>query len=158
MKNSPIVIDKKATYLSLIESSVGSKLFRHLFCRVGGKKTDLLRDGDVSCAFFVSSILILMNLIKGVHVTVSSTVRDMEASGWVEVKKPKVGSVLLWGEREDHSGEYHKHLGFFMGEDKAISNVPAKKSPQIHHFTYGVKNGQPVRRIEKIFWHPSLGK
>jgi hypothetical protein len=142
----------------MIESSVGSKLFRHLYGKVGSKKTDLLRGGDVACAFYVSSILVLRNLAKAVHATVSGTMKDMLSSGWVEIKKPKVGSIILWENLKGQSGEEHKHLGFFIGGDRAISNVPAKKSPQIHHFTYGLKKGQPVRKIEKVFWHPSLGK
>lgn len=156
MSGSKIVIDKKKTYLSLIKSAVGTPLFRHLYCRVGKKKVDLLRNGDLSCAFFVSSILILQSLIKGVHTTVSSTVKDMEKFGWVEIKKPKIGSVILWGAWPNRRNEPHQHLGFFIGGNQAISNVSARRSPQVHHLTYGTKNGQPARKVEKIFWHPSL--
>ena len=158
MKNTKVTFDNKATYLAMIRASVGSTIFRHLYGKVGSKKTDLLRDGDLSCAFFVSSILVLRGLISSVHSTVGGTVRDLEQSGWKEIKKLKEGSVVLWEETKGQSGEMHSHLGFFIGDDKVISNVPKKKSPQIHHITYGLVKGEPKRKIDKIFWHPSLGK
>jgi hypothetical protein len=64
----------------MIKNSVGSKLFRNSFFLIDGKKQDVLRNGDLSCAIYVSSILRLMDLIPEIHTTVKGTVKAMEKS------------------------------------------------------------------------------
>jgi len=54
-------------------------------------------------------ILYLFKLIKNVHTTVNSTVKDLQKSGWKLIKKPKVGSIIVW-EEIDFGGEINKHL------------------------------------------------
>lgn len=143
------------SYIKVIENSIGSKLFRNLFAKVNGKKKDILKNGELSCAFYASSILYLFKLISNVHATVRGTVADLELSGWVKTDKPRKGAVLVW-EAEKFNHKTHKHIGFYAGENKAISNNYKKGWPISHHWTFGTKNGQPVRKIEKILWHPKL--
>lgn len=156
----------KDSYLSVIKNSIGSKIFRNSFTIIDGQKKDLLKNGKLSCAFFVSSILVIFKLIKEVHLTVDGTIKDLEKSGWKKVypvkffakqklfsmvKKLKIGSIILWEEKNGH-----KHLGFFIGKNQAISNAfyfYKKREPIIHHLTY---NGR--RKIEEIFWHKKLEK
>ena len=57
----PILFD---TYIVVIKNSVGSNIFRNSYAKVNGKKKDILKNGKVSCAFFVSSILALFPLFK----------------------------------------------------------------------------------------------
>ena len=64
------------SYLHAIKNSVGSNLFRNLYAYVDGKKMDILENGNLSCANFVSSILYSYKLIGGKHATVDGTVRD----------------------------------------------------------------------------------
>lgn len=153
-KVKPILKD---SYLKLIKNSIGANVWRNFYAEVGGKKKDILKDGELSCAFFVSSVLLIFGLIERVHFTVKGTVEDMERSGWYEVKKLKPGAVLLWERQKQAAGRVHYHLGFVLNNEQAISNRWEKKAPIIHHITYGIKkDGSPVRKIEKIFWHKKL--
>lgn len=139
------------SYLAFIKNSVGTKSFRNFYALVDGKKTDILKKGDLSCAFFVSSVLVIFKLIKEVHTTVDSTIKDLQNSGWQKIKRPKVGCVLVWESKADKNGSAHRHVGFYLGQGQAISNNSKLGSPSSHHPTF---NGQ--RKIEAIFWPASL--
>ena len=149
----PILFD---TYIAVIKNSVGSKIFRNFYAKVDGKKTDIMKNGVYSCAFFVSSLLYLFKLLKDIHGTVGGTVRDLKHSGWKKIKKPKVGSVLVWESIDCGNNEFHKHIGFYIGNKKAISNSEKLKSPAMHHWTFGINKNNSVRRIESIFWNKKL--
>lgn len=144
--------NNRLNYLSMINGSVGSQMFRHNFVSVNGEVFDGAGDGRFSCAYYVSSILVIFKLIKELHANVTSTVRDMKHSGWYKIKNPKMGAVILWVK----TSRGHDHLGFYVGDDQAISNHPSKRYPNKHHWTFGVKNGRPVRKIEAIYWHKRL--
>lgn len=153
-KIKPILKD---SYLRFIKNSVGSKSWRNFYAMVGNEKKDVLKDGELSCAFFVSSVLVIFGLMESRHMTVKNTTKDMVKNGWYEISKPKPGAVLLWEAIKFPSGSINKHVGFYLGDKKAASNRWEKKSPMAHHFTYGVrKDGSPKRKIEKIFWHKKL--
>lgn len=157
----PILFD---TYIVVIKNSVGSKMFRNSYAKVNGKKKDILKNGKVSCAFFVSSVLALFPLFKLIkyppHSTVDGTVKDLEQSGWQKIsteneKKPKIGSIIVW--EKNHNS--HKHIGFYIGNNKAISTNSIKKGrPAIHHWTYGIKRNKPGRKVEAIFWNKKLNQ
>ncbi|MDO8743301.1 MAG: hypothetical protein Q7J30_01975 [Candidatus Azambacteria bacterium] len=150
----PILFD---TYIAVIKNGVGSKMFRNVYAKVDGKKTDIMKNGDVSCAFFASSILVLFKLIKEIHGTVDGTARDLGQSGWKKIKQPKIGSVIVWEKKDFGKKDFHKHIGFYMGNNKAISTNSSKNGqPAIHHWTYGIKNKKPGRNIESIYWNKKL--
>jgi len=164
----------KESYIKAIGNSVGSNLFRNLFAHVNGKKKDILEDGVLSCAAYASSILYLFKLIADTHTTVKGTVADLVKSGWTEIKKPKEGAVLVWEAGKFGGRDAHKHIGFYIGKNKAISNGFKKRRPILHYWTFGVhpiksgkagtaqqlfdgvKNGRPVRKVEQIFWNKKL--
>ncbi|MEK7515867.1 MAG: hypothetical protein AAB555_03010, partial [Patescibacteria group bacterium] len=75
MRTSSITILQKESYLAIIHNSVGANLFRNLYALVNGKRADIMRDGDLSCAFFVSFILLGFSFIKSLHGTVNGTVK-----------------------------------------------------------------------------------
>jgi len=131
MKISP---ENFYTYLSIIKNIAGSKSFRHLYAKVGGKKTDILKNGRLSCAFFVSSILKIFGQIKNLHATVAGTEKDLKSSGWHKIKILKEGSVIIWEKINNHS-----HIGFYLGDNKAISNDSKSRAPEIHHYAYNGK-------------------
>jgi len=135
--------DKRKTLFKLIENSTGSKLFRNNYFFVDGKSKDLLRNGELSCAFYVSSILYLLKLIKDVHKTVQGTIKDMKESGWYKIEKPKKGAVILY-EPGKHG---HYHLGFYWNKNRAVSNVYYKRSPQFHPLNY------QGRKILAFYYH-----
>jgi hypothetical protein len=159
MRSKPrIKILLKDSYLQFIKNSVGSKSWRNFYALVGGRKKDIMQDGELSCASFVSSVLLMFDLIKKRHATVQGTIKDMKESGWYEIKELKRGAILIWEKRDFPEGSKHFHIGFAVGKKKAISNSHKHKSPQVHHITYGAKNNKPARKIEKIFWHKKLDK
>ena len=150
----PIIFD---TYIAVIKNSAGSKMFRNFYAKVDGKKTDIMKNGDLSCAWFVSSLLYLFKLIKDAHATVNGTIKDLQQSGWKKIKKPKIGSVIVWEKIDFGNKDFHKHIGFYIGNNKAISTSNSKKGqPIIHHWTYGIKRNKPVRKVKAIFWHKKL--
>jgi len=78
----------------------------------------------------------------------------MRKSDWQSTKKLKPGNVLIWQEKKFADGTIHQHLGFYLGNNKAISNSTKKGLPIIHHFTYGqTQAGQPKRKIIQILTH-----
>jgi|SRR3989344_5994253 len=152
----PILFD---TYIAVVKNSVGSKMFRNFYAKVSGKKADIMKDGDVSCAWFASSLLYLFKLIKEPHATVDGTMRDLGQSGWKKIMKPKIGSIIVWKKIDFGKNDFHKHIGFYIGNNKAISTSSFKKGqPTIHHWTYGIKNNKPGRNIETIYWNKKLDK
>ncbi len=141
------------TYLAVIKNSVDSDIFRNLYAKIDGKKVDIVRNGNLSCAFYVSSVLTIFQLIPKPHGTVEGTIKDLVQSGWNKLKTPKIGSVLVWEELNFNDGEKHKHIGFYIGDNKAISNSEKLGQPKIHHWTYGTIKRKPVRKVEAIYWN-----
>lgn len=139
------------TYLAVVRNSIGSNMFRNLYAEVDGEKTDILNNGELSCAYFVSSVLYLFKLVDAVHATVSGTEKDLENSGWTEIEEPKAGAVLVWGEIDFGGGSLHRHIGFYTGDDKAVSNDYKTGTPQEHDWKF---NGE--RKLEKILWNTKL--
>lgn len=137
-------------YIAAARNSVGSKLFRNLYCLVNGHKSDVLRDGDLSCAFFVSSLLTLFGFTEKIHTTVMGTVKELEQQEWKRITKPRVGAIIVWSAQKFSDGEAHRHIGIFLGNGKAISNSYKKRSPQIHAWNY--------RPIEMMLWNPAITK
>jgi len=146
--------------LAVINGAPGSQMFRRFYALVDGKKKEVSENGNLSCGWFVAFILKYFGLIREPHMTVAGTLRDMEASGWTKIKKPKIGCVIVWEPQDDkRSKAYsfgHRHIGFYVGRDKAVSNLAWKGEPGKHHWTFGTKGGRPARRIESMWWHGEL--
>jgi len=143
------------TYIDAIQKSVGSNLFQTVFANVEGKRKDITSGGRYSCATHVSSILLWFGLLKERHTGVDGLLIDMIDSGWYEIDKPKVGCVLRWENLSKNESE-NEHVGFFVGQEKAISNNAESRIPEKHHYTFGEEKGGPARKIEAIYWHPKL--
>lgn len=150
-------IPLKKNYLAMIRNSERTKMFRDFFGFYDGKTKNLTKRGELSCAFFISSILYWFGLIKNIHLGVTKEteditslglLEDMKKSGWFEISQPKKGCLLLWEKIEDHF-----HVGFYLGNKKAISTSSQKRKVLIHDYKF---NGK--RKIEKIFWHKKLEK
>ena len=151
LKTSNVELLLFRSYLAVIKNSVNSKLFKNFYARINGKKKDIMQDGELSCSFFTSSILIIFQLVKKPHATVKGIVKDMEKSGWKKIKKPKVGSVIVWESVDSENGDIHKHIGFYIGVNQVISNSSKKRHPVRHHWTFNDK-----RKIEAIYWNKKL--
>ena len=138
-------------YLSLIKKSADSKMFQNIYILENKKEKDILEGGKLSCAYYVSCILKIFNLINqenSPHAGVNGLLRNMFQSGWKETKNLKEGNIILWDEKRYSSKSIHYHVGFYLGNNKAISNSGEDKIPKIHHYTYNNK-----RKIVKIFTH-----
>ncbi|MBU2613122.1 hypothetical protein KJ925_01505 [Patescibacteria group bacterium] len=151
MKRRQVFILLLDSYLAAIRGSVGSKMFRHLFASVGGKKQDIAKDGALSCGIFVSRVLVMFGLVKETHATVEGTLKDMEASGWKTIRTPRVGAVVVW----EPVGA-HRHIGFVVGKGRAISNSTVKHVPVEHSLWKPAHAHGTTRRIESIWWYRKL--
>jgi len=149
-------LELKKNYLAAIRGSVNSRLFQSVFLRENGELKDVTEKGVLSCANFVSWVLYHFNLIKEPHISVSGLVKDMEGSGWKKIKRPRVGAVIAWEHSMEHGDEPHRHIGFYIGSQKAISNSTKKRVPHMHHWTFGKRGQKPKRKIEAIYWHKKL--
>jgi len=146
------------SYLAMMRNSEGAKIFRNFYINTPQGEKDVLNNGELSCSAFVSFILYQWDLISDTHANVSSTVKDILGYGWIPIAKPKPGSIIEWESMVMADGSKHKHLGFYLGDNKAISNRYESGTPEIHHWTFGEKDGKPVRKIEKIYWNNKLNK
>ncbi len=157
-------IKKLKSLLAIVENSArgDNYLFRNLYVAENGRESDILENGHNSCGVFVSWILLTLELIKRPHATVFATEKDMIESGWYGVPELKPGAVIVWETRTGAMFDGQKvpkeHIGFFVGGEEAISNDSKNTGfPRRHHITYGTNpDGTPVRKIEKIYWHPGL--
>lgn len=140
------IVDPSKSFLAMIKNSLCTRMFRNCIGTKNGEEIDLTEDGELSCAFFVSCILMIFGFIKDWHLTVGGTITDLRESNWQETDEPVIGAVLVW-----ESQEGHRHIGFYLGDQQAISNSSSRKFPTQHHWTF---NGS--RRIIHIFWHRSL--
>ncbi|HNZ55621.1 MAG TPA: hypothetical protein PKN73_02785 [Candidatus Paceibacterota bacterium] len=141
--------------LALIEASAGTTMFRHLYAEVDGVEQDILEDGNLSCAFYVSGVLAIFGLIDRLHTTVSGTVTALEKAGWQKTDNLKPGCVIVWDKPRDNSHN-HQHIGFYLGDETAIANSTEKKVIAKNHYTYGGEEQSSQRQILAIYGHPGL--
>ncbi|MEK7464317.1 MAG: hypothetical protein AAB617_00900 [Patescibacteria group bacterium] len=150
------------SYLAFIKNSVGSKAFQEFYCLVNGKKLEVLQRGRVSCAFYLTSVLKIFSLVKNIQITIHRALDEMERSGWRRIHKPRVGAIIVWEEiksdKDKNSKIFassHKHMGFFVGNNRAVSTSTKKRVPIEHGLVYS--GGQKSnRKIIAIYWHPRL--
>jgi hypothetical protein len=142
---------KNDSFLQFIKNSIGTRMFRNSYYSLNNKKTDILQNGSLSCAVFASSLLFIFKFIKDVHATVDGTIRDLEESGWEKVNKAAAGDVIIWEAIEVKGRSLHKHIGFYLGNNQAVSNSSKTGLIAKHHLTYGAKAGKPKRKIESIY-------
>ncbi|HUX80924.1 MAG TPA: hypothetical protein VMV38_01220 [Candidatus Paceibacterota bacterium] len=159
-KNSPkLELALFDSYRAAIKNSVGSNIYRNLYFHSNGTLVDILDDGDLSCAFFVTTILYLFGLITERHTTVKSALEDIRKSGWYEIKEPRAGALIHWdyNKKDDGTQGKHHHLGFYIDAEHAISNDSPSRVVAVHHPTYGTfPDGKARRDILAYYWHDNL--
>jgi len=144
---------KYKSYLKMIKNSVGTKMFRNLYLEKDGKEIDATKNGNLSCAFFVSNVLLMWGMISEGHAIVERTTEDMKKNGWQEIAKSKIkpGDVIVWEKQITPNGKLHLHNGFYIGDKKAISNYYKMKTPVIHSWDC---NGK--RKIIAVYHYPKF--
>lgn len=155
MEQKSIKLLPAESYLAFIKNSIGSNCFRNLFALVDGEKKDILRDGELSCAYFVSAVLTIFKIIDRPHTTVAGLVKTLsESTSWRKISlgdKLISGDVIVWEKLLDENNEWHEHVGFYVGNDQAVSNSSEDKTPILHHFTYGEEKGGSKRKLVAVF-------
>jgi len=126
----------KKTYLKTIKNSVDCNTFKNFFIEEDGKEIDAMQNGKLSCAFFVSGVLTMFDLIESVHGTIEGTVFDLEKSGWIKTDEPHPGDILIWEAKDCGANTNHRHIGFYIGNDLAVSNDYKKGVPIKHDCAY----------------------
>jgi len=149
------LLKKKSLLTILLNSTKGDNhMFRNLYAKDDkGNEIDILRNGIVSCAVFDSAILLNLELIKTPHSTIQGLERDLLKSGWYEISEPIPGAILVWEKQVFADSTAHRHIGFYVGNNEAVSNDSSVGFPRKHHFTC-----DDTRKIEKIYWHEDLDK
>ena len=80
----------------------------------------------------------------------------MLENGWEKIDDLREGAVLHWEEAK-RGDDINEHVGFYIGNDEAISNSSDAKTPIRHHITYGTNpDGTPVRKVIGIYWNKKL--
>ncbi len=143
------------TYLRMIENAPGTRMFASLFVRRkdDGTVTDVLNDGEYSCAVFASSVLTLAGLIDRPVATVASLRRVLDERGWHRTdQSSRPGDVVVWEDRLESDGTPHSHIGFAVGDDEAVSTSAKERRVVRHHLTSGAKeDGTPVRDVIAVY-------
>lgn len=142
------------SYLAMVANAARGEnhLFRNLWASVDGEVRDINKNGALACGFFTSAVLYLNKLIGDMHAGVAGLERDLAASGWQQTAELREGAVIVWESRPGADGTMHAHAGFYIGNDRAVSNGSnSTLMPEEHHVTY-----DGVRAIARIWWHPSL--
>jgi hypothetical protein len=151
-------IDYYGSYLTMIRNSVGSHTWKNLFIKKENWNIiDILQDGNVSCAYYVSSILKQFGYCWATYANVLSLEKHLIEYGRNKQKNftedtVTPWSVIIreekkWSEKEDIYGnsiKNHYHIGFYIWSWRAISNMSDgftiddlnARTPQEHHITY----------------------
>jgi uncharacterized protein YycO len=154
MSHHGVKILKKKSYLALISNAAKGEnhMFRNLYAVVDGRERDIFENGALSCSAFASGVLTLTGLMKGPRATVDSFEKALKDGGWIRLKEPREGAVLIWEGKTYSDGQTHRHAGFYVGNDRAVSNGSNSSGfPQEHHWTY-----EGTRNVESIWWHRDL--
>ncbi len=138
-------------YMYIIRAAVGTHMFRHTYVlnKTTGKVIDTAEGGGNACAYVASSIMTLVGLIDHPHSTVITTLEKMKEAGWYEIKEPKPGAVVHWPVQDGHA-----HLGFYLGNNKYMSNYSEKFMPATHGPARPARSSR--RMPDAFYWHPRL--
>lgn len=122
----------RESLLATLHDSVGTHMFRRLYRDKDGTAEDVIHNGDLACAYFVSTVLMMYGLISdGVHTTVRETLEDMHRCGWTRVTEPELLAVVVWGEKVGDDGNRHFHIGICTDGEYAVEHSAVTKSPRI---------------------------
>ena len=150
MSDPNIEILKKETLVQAIKNAPGTKLFNSLMVRLkdSGEIQDILNDGEYSCAFFVSSLLYISDLIDKPRVTVDSLERYLkEHATEIDLADAKEGDIVVWEKQTFPDGGVHGHIGFLLGSKEAISTNFRVKHVERHAIDAYERVGKTVYRL-----------
>lgn len=141
-------------FIECIRNSIGTQMFRSYY--VDG--VDVLENGNLSCAYYVSSIMLMFKLIDRPHFRVDGTIKAMVNTGWQEIEHLRPGCVVIWNPIFQN-GKSHFHIGFYIGDGQAISNRSSLGSIGVHPLHYSGLDKDEIQKeatVHKLYWHPNL--
>jgi hypothetical protein len=143
------------TYLGMITNSVGTEMFRNWYVETPEQgEFDAMQDGENSSAFFVSGLLKMLDKLAAIHGTVDSTVRDLQESGWQTVGQSMPGDVLIW-EAQRFGDRDQRHIGFYVGDGRAVSTSWTEKKVVVHDYKFDAQNRQIMEIYRMDEWDDS---
>jgi hypothetical protein len=156
VKVEPLIL---RSYLAVIKRSIGSPIWQEFYASVNGKTTEVTRNGNVSCAWHITSILKMFSLVDTAQITVHRALDEMERCGWKKIARPRLGCIVIWGAqpadpermKKDKNTYYPltRHIGFYIGGGQTVTNDGrGTHKPQIKALTY--------RPVENFYWHRGL--
>lgn len=158
-----LVFARRETLFSTMNRGIGSKMFRNCWCyNEKGELVDVCDNGNLSCAFYVSRILLWHGLVRIPCVRVEQLEKELLSCGWYEVgvRNPDEiarGSVIIWGPKQGSDGKMHRHAGFYLGDRCAVSHDSLPhvdiRAPSYHPFDIV---GGVSREIERVYFTPLL--
>ncbi len=151
MSDQNLIKDLKKTYLSMIRNSLDSRMFNSVWVKRKdtGESIDVLKDGDLSCAFFVSSILTLFNMLDKPCTTIKKVFEKISKDKrWSKKSYIEPGDIILWEKVKfkDGTENKHKHIGFALNKKTAVSTNYLEKKIAKHSIDFDGK-----RKIEGIW-------
>jgi len=163
-----VIILFKKNYLAMIRNMAKGEnhVFQNFFITIDGAERDALNGGSLACGTVVSSVLYLQNStleflkkprwIQFTHANIPAVEKDMKDSGWYQIDDVREGAIITWEARKGTEipvyGDMHLHMGFYLGNDRAVSNGSnSTLMPEEHHYTY-----DGTRKILRIWWHSLL--
>ncbi len=153
-KNTVVLLEK--TYQTMVKNSEGTKMFNSLFVQTKetGMVQDILQDGMYSCAFFVSTLLVMFRVIDEPCTTVNSLQKKIiqGKQKFYQISQPECGDIVFWEEITFEDGSKNKHVGLALNAQEAVSTNFREKKVSKHHITFGMdKEGNPKRKIIEMY-------
>lgn len=142
------------SYLAFTNNSISSHSWSQYYADINGVKTEIVHDGDRACAYFVSSILRIFNLIELVHMTVPSVIADMKKSDWYQIESARVGAVIVYDSIKIKNKSF-PHIGICVSDNKVVSNSDKTGTPIEHDLAMTNPDGSE-RTVTGYYWHDQL--
>jgi len=153
---------KPVNYIDLAQKIAKNKPW--IFCKTYLEKEknifiDILENGALSCASFVSNVLYHFQLINDPSLTVNSTITKIKNNKRREVafneKINNIKEIPNWtiliraNQKKDIKNDFFisdLHIGFYLWKNKAISNIIINKEKK----TKGIAIHNAIRNVPKL--------
>lgn len=70
----------------------------------------MTKNGQYSCAFFISATLKVFDLISTLHLTVDGSIKDLLKNQWYVTGNLMPGCILVWHNTAPSKKEHHGHI------------------------------------------------
>ena len=147
---------RRRTLIYIAKNSVGSKMWSKSFILDSeGNVHDLYEDGNLSCAYHISTTLKMCELWKNEAIAnVDSLVNKLPENGWTQIDEPRPGALIVYGKNQLHRAWATKHVGILVGSDEVVSNGSNESHIiESHPINYMKLPSGEWREIEGYWWH-----